>query len=99
MFGDLPTGSVYAVQAAASVSPAEVFRVNLFDAVLEPTTLAALAGGRPDPRFFCFGDDSAGVLLERSGAYYRIDEFSSVPEPTTLLLSLPALALLRRRRR
>lgn len=99
MFGDLPNGFVYGVKEG-SAALADVFRINLFDALFEPTTLAALSGGRPDPRFVCVGDDSAGVLLERIGDFYRIDEFSSVPEPSSvLLLSLPLVVLFRRRGR
>jgi hypothetical protein len=38
-------------------------------------TLKELAGGeRPDPRFFNFPDGTAGVLLERTGAFYKLTE-------------------------
>jgi hypothetical protein len=37
-------------------------------------TLAGLAGGRPDPRLFHFPDGSAGILLERTGQFYRLTE-------------------------
>jgi len=39
-------------------------------------TLSGLAGGRPDPRFFLFPDGSAGVLIERTGAFYRLTQIS-----------------------
>ena len=100
LFGDLPSGLVYAVLDGASGIAQDVFQVNLFDAGLAPTTLTALAGGRPDPRFFCFGNDMAGVLLEGSGDFYLLDEFTPVPEPGTLsLIALPVMLLWRRRTR
>lgn len=99
LMGDLPTGNVYATLDEASVGPQDVYRVSLFDALLEETTLASLAGGRPDPRFFCFSDGSAGVLLERTGDLYRIDELTAeVPEPSSFLLVAAGLALVRCRR-
>jgi hypothetical protein len=53
-----------------------VYRVNLVDSAQAPVTLAGLAGGRPDPRFFQFPDGTAGVLLERTGAFYRLTQIS-----------------------
>ncbi len=95
LFGDLPSGTVYAIQSRNAGLLADVRRVNLVDATLHATTLSALAGGRPDPRFFCFADGSAGVLLERTGDFYRLAEIASIPEPSSLLLcALPALLLL-----
>jgi hypothetical protein len=35
------------------------------------------AGQRPDPRFFNFPDGSAGVLLERTGDFYRVTEVTT----------------------
>jgi len=83
LFGDLLFGRVYAVQDGPPRIAKDVFLVNLFDVNFSPTTLTTLAGGRPDPRFFCFGDDTAGVLLEGSGDFYLLDEFAPVPEPAT----------------
>jgi hypothetical protein len=75
LFGDLVSGLVYAVTGALSVTGQGVLRVNLVDAASKPVTLKALAGGeRPDPRFFNFPDGSAGVLLERTGDFYRLTE-------------------------
>jgi hypothetical protein len=64
LFGDLSSGLVYAAQDGPPGIAEDVFLVNLFDVHFSPTTLTTLAGGRPDPRLFCFGDDTAGVLLE-----------------------------------
>jgi hypothetical protein len=86
LLGDLPTGNVYATIDESSTGPQNVYRVAVLDEFLQTTTLFDLAGGRPDPRFFCFDDGSAGVLLERTGAIYQIDEVSSVPEPGSLAL-------------
>jgi hypothetical protein len=74
LFGDLPTGSVFAVTGASGTANQTVFRVNLVDGTMAPVTLSGLAGGRPDPRFFLFPDGSAGVLLERTGAFYRLTQ-------------------------
>ena len=74
LFGDLPSGSVYAVTGPLSQAGQPVFTVNLVDSNLQSVTLTGLAGGRPDPRFFMFPDGTAGVLLERTGAFYRLTE-------------------------
>jgi hypothetical protein len=74
LFGDLPTGNVFAVKDAPGTSNQVVYKVNLVDAAMAPVTLAGLAGGRPDPRFFLFPDGSAGVLLERTGSFYRLTQ-------------------------
>jgi len=77
LFGDLVSGSVFAVTGALRVSRQDVFRVNLVDSRLQPVTLRSLAGGeRPDPRFFNFPDGSAGVLIERTGDFYRLTELA-----------------------
>ena len=55
-----------------------VYAVNLVDSSLQSVTLTGLAGGRPDPRFFMFPDGTAGVLLERTGAFYRLTEVPSI---------------------
>ena len=75
LFGDLVSGSVYAITGALPAMKQPVVRVSLFDSGLQPITLAGLTGRlRPDPRFFNFPDGSAGVLLERTGAFYRLTE-------------------------
>ena len=75
LFGDLVSGSVYATTGALTLTPQDVFRVNLVDQNRQPVTLAGLtAGERPDPRFFNFPDGTAGVLLERSGNFYRLTQ-------------------------
>ena len=74
VFGDLPSGNVYAVTGDLSQPGHVVFRVSLFDAQMQPLTLQALAGGRPDVRFFNFADGSAGLLLERTGQFFRLTQ-------------------------
>ena len=76
LFGDLPSGNVLAVIGAPGTPGQTVYRVNLVDSTLAPVTLSGLAGGRPDPRFFLFPDGTAGVLLERTGAFYRLTQIS-----------------------
>jgi len=76
LFGDLPTGNVLAVTGAPGTPNQTVYRVGLVDATMTPVTLSGLAGGRPDPRFFQFPDGSAGVLLERTGSFYRLTQIS-----------------------
>jgi len=75
LFGDLVSGSVYALSSPPTAAAQSVFRVGLVDNVRRAVTLRALAGGtRPDPRFFNFPDGSAGVLLETTGEFYRLTE-------------------------
>jgi len=75
LFGDLVSGSVYAVTGAPSLRGQSVFRVGLRDRNLQTITLKGLAGGnRPDPRFFNFPDGTAGVLIERTGDFFRVTE-------------------------
>jgi hypothetical protein len=74
LFGDLVSGAVLAVQGDLGRVGQDVLRVQLVDGNLRPTTLSALAGGRPDPRFFVFPDGTPGVLLERTGDLFRLDE-------------------------
>ena len=74
VFGDLASGNVFAVTGAPGTPGQTVYRVNVVDGNLAPVTLAGLAGGRPDPRFFLFPDGTAGVLLERTGAFYRLTQ-------------------------
>lgn len=88
LFGDLSRSEVFATTASLTEKNVPVFRVNLFDSMLNQTSLLELAGGRADPRFFNFSDGTAGVLLERTGDFYRLTEMSnssikSVPEPVS----------------
>jgi hypothetical protein len=75
LFGDLLSGAVYAVTGPPSVVRQPVYRVALVDSSGQPVTLKELAhSDRGDPRFFKFPDGTAGVLLEHSGAFYRLTE-------------------------
>jgi len=75
LFGDLVSGAVYAIAGAPSLRGQTVFRVGLRDSNSQTVTLKGLAGGdRPDPRFFNFPDGTAGVLLERTGEFFRLTE-------------------------
>jgi hypothetical protein len=75
LFGDLLSGAVYAVTGAASVARQPVYRVSLVDSSGQPVTLKELSqSDRGDPRFFKFPDGTAGVLLEHSGAFYKLTE-------------------------
>jgi hypothetical protein len=75
LFGDLVSGRLFATIGPPATKPQEVLRVTLVDANDQPVTLKSLTGNvRPDPRFFNFPDGSAGVLLERTGEFYRISE-------------------------
>jgi subtilisin family serine protease len=76
LFGDLDSGNVLAVKGPPGTAGQTVYHVSLVDSALSPVTLAGLAGGRPDPRFFTFPDGTAGVLLERTGAFYRLTQIS-----------------------
>lgn len=92
---------MYATQNGNASVPQDVFKVNLVDDMMEAVTLADLAGGRPDPRFFCFSADAVGLLLERTGDYCRLDEVpvSAVPEPSTALLGMGLAGMVMRHRR
>ena len=103
LFGDLPSGSLYAMRAPWGTGQADVFAVSLVDTGGTPTSLFEIAGNaRPDPRFFNFPDGGPGVLLERTGSLYRLTEVSAVPLPGAFAGLATALALvagLRRRPR
>ena len=78
LFGDLVSGAVFAITGALSSTRQDVFHVQLVDDQQRPITLKELAGGqRPDPRFFNFPDGSAGVLVERTGRFYRVSEVTA----------------------
>jgi hypothetical protein len=69
---------VYAVTGPLSSRRQSVHRVSLVDRDGGPVTLKGLAGSeRADPRFFNFPDGTAGVLLERTGMFYRLKELTS----------------------
>jgi pimeloyl-ACP methyl ester carboxylesterase len=75
LVGDLSGGSVFAITGSRTARGQDVFRVVLRDPSGKPVTLKQLAGdGRPDPRFFNFPDGSAGVLLEKTGEFFRLTE-------------------------
>jgi hypothetical protein len=75
LFGDLVSGALYAITGPPAASGQDVLRVNLVDSQTRPITLGSLAGNlRPDPRFFNFPDGSAGLLIERTGDFYRLTE-------------------------
>jgi hypothetical protein len=82
LFGDLPGGAVYALTGSFLQANQPVFAVSLVNNALQPVTLAGLAGGRPDPRFFLFPDGTAGVILEATGVFYRLTQVSGLPDPT-----------------
>ena len=75
LFGDLVSGGVFAVTSPLTVKRQPVYRVGLVTPDGKAVTLKDLAGGeRPDPRFFNFPDGTAGMLLERTGTFYRLTE-------------------------
>jgi hypothetical protein len=87
LFGDLPGGAVYAVTGPLSQTGQDVFHVALVNSEGQAVNLKDLAGGaRPDPRFFNFPDGTAGVLLERTGAFYRLTE---LPPPAPARTQVP----------
>ncbi|WP_158547473.1 PQQ-dependent sugar dehydrogenase [Rhodovulum sp. 12E13] len=105
LFGDLPTGDLYATMAPLGGTDVPVFRIALVDASGAPVSLFALAGERrPDPRFFALPDGTAGVMLEHTGTLYSLTEVAPIPLPGAagLLVSaglgLGALRLAARRR-
>jgi hypothetical protein len=99
LFGDLPSGDLMATLAPLTGVANPVYSVALEDAAGAPVSLFDLAGGRPDPRFFTLPDGGAGVLLERTGALYRLTETAPIPLAPTAPLILSALACLALRRR
>ena len=75
LFGELVSGGVFAVTSPLTVKRQPVYRVGLVTPDGKAITLKDLAGGeRPDPRFFNFPDGTAGVLLERTGTFYKLTE-------------------------
>lgn len=75
LFGDLVGGQLFATIAPPTSKRQDVWRVAVVDRSGQPLTLRGLAGDdRPDPRFFNFPDGTAGVLLERTGEFFRVSE-------------------------
>ena len=74
LVGDLVSGALYGLTGSPSAPGQGLGVVHVFNNQLASVTLAGLAGQRPDPRFFTFPDGSAGVLLEATGAFYRLTE-------------------------
>ncbi len=79
LFGDLSTGNVYATTTDdATEIDAPVYKVNMVDQYGIPlASLNEFIGSRVDPRFFRFPNGTAGVLLEKTGDFYRIKEISN----------------------
>jgi hypothetical protein len=75
LFGDLVSGRLFATIGSPAAKRQDVLRVAIVDGNGQSVTLKGLTGNvRPDPRFFNFPDGSAGILLERSGEFYRVSE-------------------------
>jgi hypothetical protein len=75
LFADLVGGAAFATTGPPTVFHQPVMSVKLVDSAMQAITFKGLAGGpRPDPRFFNFPDGTAGVLLERTGHFYRLTE-------------------------
>jgi hypothetical protein len=75
LFGDLVSGQLFATIGPPTLKRQDVLRVTIVDGNSQPVTLKSMTRNeRPDPRFFNFPDGSAGVLLERTGEFYRISE-------------------------
>jgi hypothetical protein len=78
LFGDLVSGAVFAVTGPLTSTRQDVFQVQLVDDQQRAITLTGLAGGqRPDPRFFNYPDGTAGILIERTGRFYRVSEVTA----------------------
>lgn len=77
-FADL-NGASLAITDSLDGQNVPVYRVNLVDKNGTPTSFNTLAGGRSDPRFFLFPNGQAGVLLEKTGDFYRLRQISDLP--------------------
>ena len=77
VYGDLPSGELYATTAKIDGRDEALFALNVVDEDLNPLPAGLFElglGGRVDPRFFQFPDGTAGVLLEATGDFYRLTE-------------------------
>lgn len=75
LVADLVGGLVYAIASPPSVLSQPVYHVALVDSNGQSVTLKELSrSDRADSRFFEFPDGAAGVLLEHTGAFYRLTE-------------------------
>ena len=84
--GDLPGGELFALIGSRRNAGQPVFRVALVDREGKPVTLLQLSGSqRADPRFFNFPDGSAGVLLEKTGEFFRLTERSQASASSTVV--------------
>ena len=78
LVADLVSGDVFATARPLGERNQPVYRVGVKDAKGPATTFRELSGDkRGDARFFNFPDGSAGVLIERSGRFYRVSESRS----------------------
>lgn len=78
LFGDLSTGNLYATTADVTEVNAPVYKVNIVDQYGNPlASLNDFIGRRVDPRFFRFPNGTAGVILDKTGDFYRIKEISN----------------------
>lgn len=77
LVADLVSGNVFATTRPLGERNQPVYRVGVKDAKGTATTFLQLSGDkRADVRFFNFPDGSAGVLVERTGRFYRVSEAS-----------------------
>ena len=75
LFGELVGGQLYAITDPPGNLRQVVRRVSIVDEQEQSVVLKSLTDNRrPDPRFFTFPDGTAGVLLEATGAFYRLTE-------------------------
>ena len=75
LVADLVGGLVYGITGPPSVLGQPVYHVALVDGSGQTVTLKDLSkADRGDARFFTFPDGVAGVLLEHTGAFYRLTE-------------------------
>ena len=78
LVADLVSGAVFATTRPLGERHQPVYRVAVKDASGTATTFRELSGDkRADARFFNFPDGGAGVLIERTGRFYRVSEAPS----------------------
>jgi hypothetical protein len=78
LVADLVSGDVFATTRPLGERNQPVYRVAVKDATGTATTFRELSGDkRGDARFFNFPDGGAGVLIERTGRFYRVTEARS----------------------